>query len=106
MLCLILNVQDANLSKIVSTQAQQISEKLEPARAVIAVSEQFLQQTVLALQETNRLANLRIAVLIFLIADAPKAVAVSLWDNNDQDGVLVVQNTKRNCRQTGTMSFG
>jgi anti-sigma-K factor RskA len=53
-----------------------------------------LQQTVLALQETNRLAGLRIAMLNSLIADAPKAIAVSLWDNEKQDGILVAQNLK------------
>ncbi len=92
-LCLILNVQDANLSKIVSTQAQQISSLNQLAQSLQSASNS-LQQTVLALKETNRLANLRIAMLNSLIADAPKAVAVSLWDNNDQDGVLVVQNLK------------
>jgi len=53
-----------------------------------------LQQTVLALQETNRLVNLRIAMLTSLLADAPKAVAVSLWDNEKQTGVFVAQNLK------------
>jgi len=53
-----------------------------------------LQQTVLALQETNRLANLRIAMLSSLLTDSPKAVAVSLWDDAKQEGVFVVQNLK------------
>ena len=48
----------------------------------------------LALQETNRLANLRIAMLDSLLADAPKAIAVSLWDNAKQEGVFVAQNLK------------
>ena len=46
------------------------------------------------LQETNRLAGLRIAMLNSLLADAPKAVAVSLWDEKQQRGVFVVQNLK------------
>jgi anti-sigma-K factor RskA len=53
-----------------------------------------LQQAVVALRETNRLAGLRIAMLNSLLADAPKAVAVSLWDNQRQQGVFVVQNLK------------
>ena len=53
-----------------------------------------LQQMVAALRETNRLASLRIAMLNSLLADAPKAVAVSLWDNERQQGVFVVQNLK------------
>ena len=53
-----------------------------------------LQQTVLALQEKNRLAGLRIAMLGSLLSDAPKAVAVSLWDDAKQEGVFLVQNLK------------
>jgi anti-sigma-K factor RskA len=53
-----------------------------------------LRQTVFALQETNRLANLKIAMLNSLVADAPKAIAVSLWDNEKQDGVFVAENLK------------
>lgn len=53
-----------------------------------------LQQTVVALQETNRLASVRIALLGSLLNDSPKAVAVSLWDNQQQSGVFVVQNLK------------
>jgi anti-sigma-K factor RskA len=29
-----------------------------------------------------------------LLADAPKAIAVSLWDNQNQNGVFVAQNLK------------
>ena len=53
-----------------------------------------LQQMVMALRETNRLANLRIAMLNSMLSDTPKAVAVSLWDNEQQRGVFVVQNLK------------
>lgn len=54
-----------------------------------------LQQTILALQETNRLANLKIAMLNSTLANAPKTVAVSLWDESKQEGVFVVQNLKQ-----------
>jgi anti-sigma-K factor RskA len=53
-----------------------------------------LQHAVLALQETNRLASMRIAMLGSLLSDQPKAVAVSLWDEKNQNGVFVVQNMK------------
>jgi anti-sigma-K factor RskA len=53
-----------------------------------------LQQTVAALRETNNLENVRIALLASLLTDSPKAVAVSLWDNQQQSGVFVVQNLK------------
>jgi anti-sigma-K factor RskA len=53
-----------------------------------------LQRTIASLQETNRLANVRIAMLGSLLSDQPKAVAVSLWDNKNQNGVFVVQNLK------------
>ncbi len=52
------------------------------------------QQIVLSLQATNRLANMKIAMLNSLLADAPTAVAVSLWDESKQEGVFVVQHLK------------
>jgi anti-sigma-K factor RskA len=92
-LCLLLNVQDSQLRKMVGEQAQQISSLNQLAQSLSAATNS-LQQTVVALQETNRLANLRIAMLNSLVASAPNAVAVSLWDNDRQDGVLVAQNLK------------
>jgi anti-sigma-K factor RskA len=53
-----------------------------------------LRLAVARLNETNRLENLRIAMLGSLLEDSPKAVAVSLWDNSRQSGVFVVQNLK------------
>lgn len=53
-----------------------------------------LQQMVTALRETNRLENLRIAMLNSLLADSPKTIAVSLWDNEQQKGVFVVHDLK------------
>ena len=55
---------------------------------------QDLKQVVASLQETNRLAGLRIAMLNSMLTDSPRAVAVSLWDNQQQRGVFVVQNLK------------
>jgi len=53
-----------------------------------------LQQTVVALRQTNQLENVRIALLGSLLGDSPKAVAVSLWDKQRQTGIFVVQNLK------------
>jgi len=92
-LCVLLNVQDSQLRRTLGDQAQQISSLNQLAQSLSAATNS-LQQTVLVLQETNRLANLRIAMLNSLVADAPKAVAVSLWDNEKQDGILVAQNLK------------
>jgi anti-sigma-K factor RskA len=55
---------------------------------------QDLKQAVATLQQTNRLAAVRIAMLSSMLADSPKAAAVSLWDNQQQRGVFVVQNLK------------
>ena len=77
----------------IRAQAQQISSLNELA-ATLQSATNHLQQTVFALQEENRLASLKIAMLNSLVADAPKAIAVSLWDNQRQDGVFVAQNLK------------
>jgi anti-sigma-K factor RskA len=92
-LCLLLSAQNGRVSKTLAAQAQKISELNQLAQSLQSATNN-LQQTVLALQETNRLAGLRIAMLNSLLADAPKAVAVSLWDNAKQEGVFVVQNLK------------
>lgn len=92
-LCIILNVQDGHLRQTVGNQMQQINNLNQLAQSLQSATN-GLQQTVLALQETNRLANLKIAMLNSLMADAPNAVAVSLWDNEKQDGVFVAENLK------------
>lgn len=92
-LCIVLNVQDTKLRQTIGDQARQIDQLNQLAQSLQSATNS-LQQTVLALQETNRLANLRIAMLNSLIADAPKAIAVSLWDNQQQNGVFVAQNMK------------
>ena len=53
-----------------------------------------LAETVASLQAATKLADVRIALLNSLLSDSPKAVAVSLWDNQQQSGVFVVQNLK------------
>jgi len=92
-LCIILNARDGQLRGKVGDQTQQISSLNQLAQSLSAETN-HLQQVLLALQENNRLANLRIAMLNSLVADAPQAIAVSLWDNEKQNGVLVAQNLK------------
>ena len=89
----VLNVQVQPLREKVAVQARQITD-LNQLVLTLQAATNNLQQTVLALQETNRLAGLRIAMLSSLLSDSPKAVAVSLWDDAKQSGVFVVQNLK------------
>ena len=53
-----------------------------------------LTQTVALLKKNNQLQDVRVAVLGSQLADAPKSVAVSLWDEMKQRGVFVAQNLK------------
>ncbi len=93
MLCLLLSLQDSRLKHALAAETHQLGD-LNQLALSLASATNHLQQTVLALQEANRLANLRIAMLDSLLADAPKAIAVSLWDNAKQEGVFVSQNLK------------
>lgn len=52
----------------------------------------ILESEIARLQESDRLSKLRIAMLGSLLESSPKAVAVSLWDDEKQKGVLVVEN--------------
>jgi anti-sigma-K factor RskA len=92
-LCLILFAQDSQLKKQVGAQSAQINDLNLLAQSLQSVTND-LQQTVLALRETNRLANLKIAMLNSVMAGQPKAVAVSLWDKEKQNGVFVAENLK------------
>jgi anti-sigma-K factor RskA len=90
---LVFFTQNGQLRHTIVQQAKQIDDLNQLALSLQAATN-TLNQTVLALQETNRLENLRIAMLNSLVPDAPKAVAVSLWDAQKQNGVLVAQNLK------------
>jgi anti-sigma-K factor RskA len=85
--------QDMRLRNTVRDQARQISQLDQMAHSLQSETNE-LRHAVLALQEKNRLVNLRVAMLNSLVADAPKTVAVSLWDNQKQNGVFVAQNLK------------
>ena len=92
-ICGITVSQQKALRQKVGDQAKQLAVLNQVADS-LRNETQGLQQAVATLQETNRLAGLRIAMLNSLLADAPKAVAVSLWDEKQQRGVFVVQNLK------------
>lgn len=85
--------RNVKLQNKVNDEAQQIGSLSQLASSLESATNS-LGQTVLALQEENHLDNVRIAMLDSLVPDAPKAVAVSLWDNQKQDGVFVAQNLK------------
>lgn len=74
-------------------QAKQLTDLNQMADALRNQTDN-LKQSVATLRETNRLENIRIAMLNSLLADSPKTVAVSLWDDKQQRGVFVVQNLK------------
>ncbi|HEY1786845.1 MAG TPA: anti-sigma factor, partial [Verrucomicrobiae bacterium] len=91
--CLVFFAQNGQLRNTIGQQGRQIDDLNQLAQSLESATNN-LQQNLLALEETNRLANLRIAMLNSLVPDAPKAVAVSLWDNAKQRGVFVAQNLK------------
>jgi anti-sigma-K factor RskA len=85
--------QSASLRAQLAAQAGHINELMANAELARAESAD-LRQTVAKLRESNRLASFRIALLDSLLAAAPKTVAVSVWDNDRQDGVFIVRNLK------------
>jgi anti-sigma-K factor RskA len=93
LICALLLTQDGQLRRVVHKQANQISELNQLAQSLQTATND-LQRAVVALRESNRLANLKITMLNSLIADAPKTVAVTLWDGQQQHGAFVVQNLK------------
>ncbi|MEP6664244.1 MAG: anti-sigma factor [Verrucomicrobiota bacterium] len=51
-----------------------------------------LEKNLAALENKDRFSQMRIAVLNSLLENSPKAVAVSVWDKEKQNGVLIVEN--------------
>jgi anti-sigma-K factor RskA len=92
-LLIVVLAQQTQLRKTVGDQAAQIDQLNQLAQTLESATNE-LRHAVLALQETNRLVNLRVAMLNSLVADSPKTVAVTLWDNQKQNGVFVAQNLK------------
>lgn len=85
--------QQKSLRQKISAQAKQLTDLNQMADALRNETD-GLKQAVATLRETNQLQNVRIAMLSSLLEDSPKAVAVSLWDDQQQRGVFVVQNLK------------
>lgn len=81
-------------SKYQTTTAQLKSElnQLREQTGALRAKTDSLQNEVASLQKKDRLSQMRIAMLSSLLEDSPKAVAVSVWDNEQQKGVLVVEN--------------
>jgi anti-sigma-K factor RskA len=85
--------QSSSLRSQLAAQAGHINELMASAELARAESAN-LRQTVAKLRESNRLASFRIALLDSLLAAEPKTIAVSVWDNDRQDGVFIVRNLK------------
>ncbi|NJM37153.1 MAG: anti-sigma factor [Akkermansiaceae bacterium] len=71
-----------------ATTQQQLNERL--ATAELARNE--LLARVASLEQKDFIAQAKIAVMSSKLKDRPQAVAVSLWDQEKQSGLLVVEN--------------
>lgn len=91
--CSVLFWQQSQMNSRLNQQAERLQALNQMADGLRGETN-HLQRMVLALRETNQLVNLRIAMLNSLLTESPKAIAVSLWDNEQQQGVFVVQNLK------------
>jgi anti-sigma-K factor RskA len=78
----------AFLAVIQFLQAQSLRQQTRSLNSAVA----GLSTQVAGLQKKDTLSQIRITMLNSLLEDSPKAVAVSVWDNEKQSGVLVVQN--------------
>lgn len=78
----------AFLAVIQFLQAQSLREQTRSLNSAVA----GLSTQVADLQKKDTLSQMRITMLNSLLDNSPKAVAVSVWDNEKQSGVLVVQN--------------
>jgi anti-sigma-K factor RskA len=92
-LCVIFGVQMHNMGTQLEARQQRLDE-LDHMAEVLRAERADLKQAVATLQQSNRLANMRIAVLNAQLSADPKAVAVSVWDNERQSGVVVVHHLK------------
>jgi anti-sigma-K factor RskA len=92
-LCLLFGFESHGLRERLDVRQHRIDE-LSQIADTLRAEQTDLRQTVLSLQQSNRLANMRIAVLSSQLKTDPKAVAVSVWDNEHQSGVVVVHHLK------------
>ncbi|HEV7986041.1 MAG TPA: anti-sigma factor [Steroidobacteraceae bacterium] len=92
-LCLLFGYQSHGLREQLDVRQHRIDE-LSQIGDTLRAERADLRQAVLSLQQSNRLANMRIAVMSAQLKADPKAVAVSVWDNERQSGVVVVHHLK------------
>jgi anti-sigma-K factor RskA len=92
-LCLLFGWQTIGLRVQLDAQQRRIDEVNQVASR-LRYERDDLRQTVLTLQQSNRLANMRIAVLNAQLRTDPHAIAASVWDNERQSGVMVVHHLK------------
>jgi anti-sigma-K factor RskA len=85
--------QSSGLKAQLAAQSRRLDELSMSLEAEQARSGE-LRQTVARLRESNRVAAIRIALLNSLVQNAPRTVAVSVWDNERQNGVFIVRNLK------------
>jgi anti-sigma-K factor RskA len=91
--CAIFGLQMHSMGTQLEARQLRIDELDHMAEALRA-ERADLKQAVATLQQSNRLANMRIAVLNAQLSVDPKAVAVSVWDNERQNGVVIVHHLK------------
>lgn len=92
-LCLVFAWQ-ANALRVQLDAQQRRVDELKQLASTLRFEDADLRQSVLTLQQSNRLANMRIALLNAQLHTDPQAVAVSVWDNERQAGVMVVHHLK------------
>lgn len=68
------------------------SKDLESKLASAEIAKVALGEQIEELKKSSDLDQARIAVMSSLLKSNPKAVAVSIWNQQNQDGVLVVEN--------------
>jgi anti-sigma-K factor RskA len=77
----------ALLAAVQYVQAQALREQTRSLTTAVT----GLSTQIAALEKKNDFSQMRIAMLSSLLDNSPKALAVSLWDNDKQSGVLVVK---------------
>lgn len=92
-LCLLFGYQTQTMREQLQVRQQRIDE-LARIADTLRTERADLHTAVQRLEQSNRLANIRIAVLSAQVKADPKAVAVSVWDNERQSGVMVVHHLK------------
>jgi len=91
--CVIFGLQVRSMGTQLEARQLRI-DALDHMAEALRAEQTDLKQAVATLQQSNRVANMRIAVLNSQLSADPKALAVSVWDNERQSGVVVVHHLK------------